>query len=108
MIRGPRDVKCSRLEDDVKTGMENLAGEQVWCPDEVLGLGNVGFSEDSIEMLGQEIGHMKFLPEILDVSVTELIVSTMEGRYVRNVEIDQRAEDRILGEEKSIFFEVLG
>ena len=23
------------------TGMENLAGEQVWCADEVLGLGNV-------------------------------------------------------------------
>lgn len=30
-----RDVKWI-LEDDVKTGMENLAGEQVWCPEEVL------------------------------------------------------------------------
>lgn len=40
----------------------------------------------------------------MDVSVTELIVGTMErtSRKGENVEIDQRAEDGILGK-KSIF-----
>ena len=37
------------------TGMENLAGERVWCADEVLGLGN------SIETLCQKVEHVKFL-----------------------------------------------